>query len=90
MTVPVGQNSAHIQQLEAGRLYDIILVAEKGTSRSEPAATQVTPGEYYQSFSELLRSMKCYFSSDFSRFKTTEEPPLLDRCFSTFCLKSEM
>lgn len=75
MTVPVGQNSAHIQQLEAGRLYDIILVAEKGTSRSEPAATQVTPGEYYQSFSELLRSMKCYFSSDFSRFKTTEEPP---------------
>lgn len=45
MTVPVGQNSAQIQQLEAGRLYDIILVAEKGTSRSEPATTQVTPGE---------------------------------------------
>ncbi|XP_041811853.1 tenascin [Chelmon rostratus] len=44
MTVPVGQNSAHIQQLEAGRLYDIILVAEKGSSRSEPATTQVTPG----------------------------------------------
>lgn len=46
MTVPAGQNSAHIQQLEAGRLYDIILVAEKGSSQSEPAATQVTPGEY--------------------------------------------
>lgn len=45
MTIPVGQNSAHIQQLEAGRLYDIILEAEKGTSRSEPATTQVTPGE---------------------------------------------
>ena len=46
MTVPAGQNSAHIQQLEAGRLYDVILVAEKGTSRSEPETTQVTPGEY--------------------------------------------
>ncbi|XP_076610714.1 tenascin-like [Chaetodon auriga] len=44
MTVPVGQNSAQIQQLEAGHLYDIILVAEKGSSRSEPATTQFTPG----------------------------------------------
>ncbi|XP_070702536.1 tenascin-like [Pempheris klunzingeri] len=44
MTVPVGQNSAHIRQLEAGRLYDITLVAEKGRSQSEPATTQVTPG----------------------------------------------
>ncbi|XP_068603615.1 tenascin-like [Brachionichthys hirsutus] len=45
VTVPAGQNSAHIQQLEPGRLYDIALVAEKGPSRSEPATTQVTPGE---------------------------------------------
>ncbi|KAM9339813.1 uncharacterized protein tnxbb [Symphorus nematophorus] len=45
VTVPSGQNSAHIQQLEAGHLYDIVLVAEKGTSRSEPATTQVTPGK---------------------------------------------
>ncbi|XP_040908817.1 tenascin-X isoform X2 [Toxotes jaculatrix] len=44
MTVPVDQNSAHILQLEAGRLYDIILVAEKGTSRSKPATTQAVPG----------------------------------------------
>ncbi|XP_036949295.1 tenascin [Acanthopagrus latus] len=44
MTVPSDQNSAHIQQLEAGRLYDIILTAEKGSSRSKPATTQVTPG----------------------------------------------
>ncbi|XP_051811080.1 tenascin isoform X2 [Acanthochromis polyacanthus] len=44
MTIPAGQNSAHIQQLEAGRLYDIILVAEKGSSQSEPAATQAVPG----------------------------------------------
>ncbi|XP_074468539.1 tenascin isoform X2 [Sebastes fasciatus] len=44
MTVPAGQDSAELQQLEAGRLYDITLVAEKGTSRSKPATTQVTPG----------------------------------------------
>ncbi|XP_073319769.1 tenascin-like [Pagrus major] len=43
LTVPSDQNSAHIQQLEAGRLYDITLTAEKGSSRSEPATTQVTP-----------------------------------------------
>lgn len=53
MTVPAGQNSAHIQQLEAGRLYDIILVAEKGTSTSAPAATQVTPGEYAEVFRDF-------------------------------------
>lgn len=45
MTIPVNQNSAHILQLEAGRLYDIILVAEKGTSQSEPVSTQAVPGE---------------------------------------------
>ncbi|XP_034057278.1 tenascin isoform X2 [Gymnodraco acuticeps] len=45
LTIPPGQDSAHIEQLEAGRLYDIILEAEKGTSRSKPATTQVTPGK---------------------------------------------
>ncbi|XP_071355602.1 uncharacterized protein [Trachinotus anak] len=45
MTVPADQDSAHIQQLEAGHLYDIILVAEKGTSQSEPATTQAVPGK---------------------------------------------
>ncbi|XP_044027881.1 tenascin-X-like isoform X2 [Siniperca chuatsi] len=44
MTIPAGQDSAHIRHLEAGRLYDIILVAEKATSQSEPATTKVTPG----------------------------------------------
>uniref|UniRef100_A0A3B3BZE9 Tenascin-X-like n=1 Tax=Oryzias melastigma TaxID=30732 RepID=A0A3B3BZE9_ORYME len=44
MTVGPGENSAHIQQLEAGRMYDIILVAEKGLSRSQPATTQAVPG----------------------------------------------
>ncbi|XP_044027878.1 tenascin-like isoform X1 [Siniperca chuatsi] len=45
MTIPAGQDSAHIRHLEAGRLYDIILVAEKATSQSEPATTKVTPGK---------------------------------------------
>ncbi|XP_024154306.1 tenascin isoform X2 [Oryzias melastigma] len=45
MTVGPGENSAHIQQLEAGRMYDIILVAEKGLSRSQPATTQAVPGK---------------------------------------------
>ncbi|TNN33868.1 Tenascin [Liparis tanakae] len=45
MTVPAGRDSAHIGQLEAGRSYDVVLVAEKGTSRSKPATNQVTPGK---------------------------------------------
>uniref|UniRef100_G3P5I9 Tenascin XB n=1 Tax=Gasterosteus aculeatus aculeatus TaxID=481459 RepID=G3P5I9_GASAC len=44
VTVPAGQDSAHIRQLEAGRLYDVVVVAEKGASRSKPATSQVTPG----------------------------------------------
>ncbi|KAM9737798.1 uncharacterized protein tnxbb isoform 1-T1 [Menidia menidia] len=45
LTVAAGLNSAHIRQLEAGRLYDILLIAEKGLSRSKPATTQAVPGE---------------------------------------------
>lgn len=45
MTVPADQNSAHILQLDAGRLYDIVLVAEKDMSQSEAVRTQVVPGE---------------------------------------------
>ncbi|KAM4630892.1 uncharacterized protein ACJ7VT_000492 [Polymixia lowei] len=44
MIIPPDRDSAQIEQLEAGRLYDIILIAEKGSSQSEPAATQATPG----------------------------------------------
>ncbi|XP_041664190.1 tenascin isoform X3 [Cheilinus undulatus] len=44
LTFPPGQDSAHIQELVAGRLYDVTLVAEKGRSQSGPAFTQVTPG----------------------------------------------
>ncbi|XP_063321761.1 tenascin [Pelmatolapia mariae] len=50
MTIPADQNSAQIQQLEAGRLYDILLVAEKGTSRSAPETTQVVPGKILPRF----------------------------------------
>lgn len=71
MTVPAGQNSAHIQQLEAGRLYDIILVAEKGSSQSEPAATQVTPGEYPGVF-RTAEVNEMIFFLDFCRFRTNE------------------
>ncbi|KAM9385887.1 uncharacterized protein tnxbb [Pholidichthys leucotaenia] len=45
MTIPVGQNSAHIQQLKAGLLYDVSLVAEKGSTQSRPAFTTTVPGE---------------------------------------------
>lgn len=50
ITIPAGRDSAHIQQLEVGRLYDITLVAEKGTSQSEAATTQATPGESQQRY----------------------------------------
>ncbi|CAI5686339.1 unnamed protein product [Oreochromis niloticus] len=50
MTIPADQNSAQIQQLEAGRLYDILLVAEKGASRSAPETTQVVPGRILPRF----------------------------------------
>ncbi|XP_041664187.1 tenascin isoform X2 [Cheilinus undulatus] len=47
LTFPPGQDSAHIQELVAGRLYDVTLVAEKGRSQSGPAFTQVTPGQTF-------------------------------------------
>lgn len=45
MTTPANQDSAHIMELEAGRLYDIILVAEKGSGQSDPVGTRAVPGE---------------------------------------------
>ncbi|CAN9503596.1 unnamed protein product [Ophioblennius macclurei] len=44
INIPFGQNSAHIQQLEAGREYDVALVAKRGDSVSEPVVTQAVPG----------------------------------------------
>uniref|UniRef100_UPI0009B305DD tenascin-like n=1 Tax=Monopterus albus TaxID=43700 RepID=UPI0009B305DD len=43
--IPVEQNSAHIQHLEAGHLYTIAVIAEKDSSRSKPATTQAVPGK---------------------------------------------
>ncbi|XP_056092486.1 tenascin [Rhinichthys klamathensis goyatoka] len=38
------RDSARIQGLQPGRLYDISLVAERGSVRSRPATVQATPG----------------------------------------------
>ncbi|KAG7457574.1 hypothetical protein MATL_G00228580 [Megalops atlanticus] len=43
MTLPPKRDSAHIENLEPGRLYDITLVAEKERSQSPPVTVQVTP-----------------------------------------------
>ncbi|XP_041091081.1 tenascin-X-like [Polyodon spathula] len=43
MDLPPQRDSAHLTGLEAGRQYNITLVAEKGRSRSLPARTQATP-----------------------------------------------
>ncbi|KAF3706934.1 Tenascin [Channa argus] len=58
MTIPMGQDSAHILQLEAGHLYDIVLVAEKGTSRSRPVTTQAVPGKTLPSVTTAALTMQ--------------------------------
>lgn len=42
--LPPGRDSAQIDGLEPGRLYDISVVAEKDGTRSLPAAVQAIPG----------------------------------------------
>lgn len=44
LTFDSSTSSAHITQLEAGLMYEVTLVAEKGRSKSEPVTTQATPG----------------------------------------------
>ncbi|XP_010898820.2 tenascin-X isoform X3 [Esox lucius] len=44
LTLPPERDSAQIDGLDPGRLYDITLVAEKGKIKSKPATVQVTPG----------------------------------------------
>ncbi|XP_016430775.1 tenascin-X-like isoform X1 [Sinocyclocheilus rhinocerous] len=44
MNLPPERDSAQIDSLESGRLYDISLVAEKDSIRSLPATAQATPG----------------------------------------------
>ncbi|XP_064205036.1 tenascin-like isoform X2 [Anguilla rostrata] len=43
MTLPPKRDSAHITGLEAGRLYDITLVSEKGMSQSQPIKVEAIP-----------------------------------------------
>ncbi|XP_029591377.1 tenascin-X isoform X1 [Salmo trutta] len=44
LTLPPERDSAQIDSLDPGHLYDITLVAEKGGIKSKPATVQVTPG----------------------------------------------
>uniref|UniRef100_A0A4W5L3Y0 Fibronectin type-III domain-containing protein n=1 Tax=Hucho hucho TaxID=62062 RepID=A0A4W5L3Y0_9TELE len=44
LTLPPERDSAQIDGLDPGHLYDITLVAEKGRIKSKPATVQVTPG----------------------------------------------
>lgn len=49
-------DSAQIDGLEPGHLYDISLVAEKDGTRSLPATAQATPGEYGGEVSESINT----------------------------------
>ncbi|XP_045082306.1 tenascin-X isoform X2 [Coregonus clupeaformis] len=44
LTLPPERDSAQIDGLDPGHLYDITIVAEKGRIKSKPATVQVTPG----------------------------------------------
>ncbi|XP_061112042.1 tenascin-R-like [Conger conger] len=43
ITLPPERDSAHITGLEAGHVYDIALVSEKGRSQSQPITVEATP-----------------------------------------------
>ncbi|XP_056335187.1 tenascin [Danio aesculapii] len=44
MALPPERDSAQIEGLHAGRLYEVAVVAERGSTRSLPARAQATPG----------------------------------------------
>ncbi|XP_029514079.1 tenascin-X-like isoform X2 [Oncorhynchus nerka] len=59
LTLPPERDSAQIDGLDPGHLYDITLVAEKGGIKSKPATVQVTPGPELPSglvFSEVTET----------------------------------
>ncbi|XP_042151522.1 tenascin-X-like isoform X3 [Oncorhynchus tshawytscha] len=59
LTLPPERDSAQIDGLDPGHLYDITLVAEKGGIESKPATVQVTPGPELPSglvFSEVTET----------------------------------
>ncbi|KAJ8377948.1 hypothetical protein AAFF_G00250110 [Aldrovandia affinis] len=63
-TLPPDTDAAKIDGLEEGRLYDIILVAQKGKSRSQPIRVQAKPG-----------NGKSIFTKEIVETVTTKVPP---------------
>ncbi|XP_042151521.1 tenascin-like isoform X2 [Oncorhynchus tshawytscha] len=53
LTLPPERDSAQIDGLDPGHLYDITLVAEKGGIESKPATVQVTPGKSTKTISRV-------------------------------------
>ncbi|CAB1351099.1 unnamed protein product [Coregonus sp. 'balchen'] len=53
LTLPPERDSAQIDGLDPGHLYDITLVAEKGRIKSKPATVQVTPGRSTKTISRV-------------------------------------
>nr|ACX35614.1 tenascin XB-like protein [Salmo salar] len=53
LTLPPERDSAQIDSLDPGHLYDITLVAEKGGIKSKPATVQVTPGKSTKTISRV-------------------------------------
>ncbi|XP_071223778.1 tenascin-like isoform X1 [Salvelinus alpinus] len=53
LTLPPERDSAQIDGLDPGHLYDITLVAEKGGIKSKPATVQVTPGKSTKTISRV-------------------------------------
>ncbi|XP_038822234.1 tenascin-X-like [Salvelinus namaycush] len=53
LTLPPERDSAQIDGLDPGHLYDITLVAEKGGIKSKPTTVQVTPGKSTKTISKV-------------------------------------
>ncbi|KAK6327453.1 hypothetical protein J4Q44_G00030980 [Coregonus suidteri] len=53
LTLPPERDSAQIDGLDPGHLYDITIVAEKGRIKSKPATVQVTPGKSTKTISKV-------------------------------------
>ncbi|KAL7868698.1 hypothetical protein SRHO_G00100820 [Serrasalmus rhombeus] len=74
MKLPPERDSAQIDGLEPGRLYDISLVAEKDGARSLPATVQATPG-FPTMTMETVAMQTALENSDSSDNKTDETRP---------------
>ncbi|XP_018609981.2 tenascin isoform X2 [Scleropages formosus] len=54
LTLPPGRDSAHVKGLEAGRLYNISLVAQRGRSQSQPITVQIIPGNMTKAITKKI------------------------------------